>query len=230
MTLPRVVVVTGTDTEVGKTVVTAALAASIAREQRVAMLKPTQTGVGADDVGDTDEVRRLSGLESVHEGVRLRDPLAPTTAARREGVALPSVAEHAATVRHLAATHDVVLVEGAGGLLVGLDSHGAGLSELASALELPFGFVVVARAGLGTLNHSALTTEALRRRGHPVLGLVIGSVPRTPSLAETTNLTDLEPVTGVPVIGRVPAGVGNIPPAKFRSDAPSWFGPPVMRG
>ena len=230
MKLPRVVVVTGTDTEVGKTVVTAALAASIGREQKVAVLKPAQTGVGADDAGDAYEVRRLSGLESVHEGVRLRDPLAPSTAARREGVALPSVAEHAATVRELAATHDVVLVEGAGGLLVGLDGEGAGLSELASALELPFGFVVVARAGLGTLNHSALTTEALRRRGHPVLGLVVGSVPATPDLADTTNLADLEAVTGVPVIGRVPAGAGHMPPARFRSAAPTWFGPPVVRG
>jgi dethiobiotin synthetase len=133
------------------------------------------------------------------------------------------VAEHAATARELAATHDVVLVEGAGGLLVGLDGEGAGLSELASALELPFGFVVVARAGLGTLNHSALTTEALRRRGHPVLGLVVGSVPSTPGLAEQTNLEDLEPVTGVPRIGGVPAGAARMPPAKFRSAAPSWF-------
>jgi dethiobiotin synthetase len=229
MRLPRVVLVTGTDTEVGKTVVTAALAASIGRDRKVAVLKPAQTGVGAEDSGDADEVRRLSGVRSVHEGTRLRDPLAPTTAARREGVTLPSIAEHASTVRSLAATHDVVLVEGAGGLLVGLDSDGAGLSELASELELPFGFVVVARAGLGTLNHSALTTEAIRRRGHAVLGLVVGSVPRVLGLAEQTNLADLEAVTGVPLIGRVPAGAGGIPPAEFRSAAPSWFGPPVAR-
>ncbi|HSE09438.1 MAG TPA: dethiobiotin synthase [Nocardioidaceae bacterium] len=229
MRLPRVVVVTGTDTEVGKTVVTAALAASIGRDRKVAVLKPAQTGVGDGDAGDADEVRRLSGLESVHEGIRLRDPLAPTTAARREGVTLPSVAEHAATVRELAATHDVVLVEGAGGLLVGLDSQGAGLSELASALELPFGFVVVARGGLGTLNHSGLTTEAIRRRGHPVLGLVVGSAPRVPGLAEQTNLADLEGVTGVPLIGMLPAGAGSMPPAEFRSAAPGWFGPPVTQ-
>lgn len=229
MTLPRVILVTGTDTEVGKTVVTAALAASLGRDRTVAVLKPAQTGVGDGDPGDADEVRRLSGVQSVHEGTRLRDPLAPTTAARREGVALPSVAEHAATVRELAATHDAVLVEGAGGLLVGLDSDGAGLPELASALEVPFGFVVVVRAGLGTLNHSALTIEALRRRGHPVLGLVVGSVPRVPGLAEQTNLADLEAVTGVPLIGLVPAGAGNMPPPEFRSAAPSWFGPPVAR-
>ena len=230
MTLPRVVLVTGTDTEVGKTVVTAALAASISRERKVAVFKPTQTGVGADDAGDAEEVRRLSGVESVHEGVRLRDPLAPTTAARRERVLLPSVTEHAGTVRELAATHDVVLVEGAGGLLVGLDGDGAGLCELASALELPFRFVVVARAGLGTLNHSALTTEALRRRGHPVLGLVVGSVPPTPGLAEQTNLEDLEAVTGVPRIGGVPAGAAGMLPVEFRAAAPSWFSPCIVGG
>jgi len=229
MTLPRVIVVTGTDTEVGKTVVTAALAATIGRDRTVAVLKPTQTGVAADEAGDADEVRRLSGLASVHEGVRLRDPLAPTTAARREGVALPTVVEHAATARELASIHDVVLVEGAGGLLVGLDGEGAGLSEMAFALGVAYGFVVVARAGLGTLNHSALTAEALRRRGHPVLGLVIGAVPAAPGLAEQTNLVDLEPVTGLPVVGGVPAGAGLLPVDEFRAAAPSWFGPPVVR-
>lgn len=227
MSLPRVMIVTGTDTEVGKTVVTAALAATLARHRTVAMLKPAQTGVGPHDAGDADEVRRLSGVHSVHEGARLRDPLAPTTAARREGVALPSVLEHAQKVHTLAASHDAVLVEGAGGLLVGLDSHGAGLPELAAELELPCGFVVVARAGLGTLNHSGLTLEALRRRGHPVLGLVVGSVPQTHGLAEQTNLEDLEAVTGAPLIGCVPAGAGSVPPDKFRCAAPSWFGPPI---
>jgi dethiobiotin synthetase len=229
MKLPRVIIVTGTDTEVGKTVVTAALAASLSRTREVAVLKPAQTGVGPGDPGDAGDVRRLSGVESVHEGVRLRDPLAPTIAARLEGVPVPSVRDHAATVHELATSHDVVLVEGAGGLLVGLDADGAGLPELAAALEVPVGFVVVAGAGLGTLNHSGLTLEALRRRGHPVLGLVVGSVPQTPGLAEQTNLEGLETVTGAPLIGCVPAGAGSLPSGEFCSAAPSWFGPPITR-
>lgn len=229
MTLPRVVVVTGTDTEVGKTVVTAALAASFRRDRKVAVLKPAQTGVGPHDPGDADEVRRLSGVESVHECVRLRDPLAPTTAAGREGVVLPSVAAYAATASELATTYDVVLLEGAGGVLVGLDNEGAGLCELTSALDVSFGFVVVARAGLGTLNHTGLTVEALRRRAHPILGLVVGSVPKMPGLAEQTNLADLEAVTGVPLIGGVPAGAGSMPPTEFRAAASSWFAPPIAR-
>jgi dethiobiotin synthetase len=225
MRLPHVFLVTGTDTEVGKTVVTAALAACLARHGTVAVFKPTQTGVGPGERGDVDEVRRLSAVTSVHEGVRLREPLAPTTAARREGVALPSVAEHAAAVHALAADHDTVLVEGAGGVLVGLDGDGNGLPDLAEHLDVSFGFVVVARAGLGTLNHTRLTVEALQRRELPVLGVVIGAVPAAPGLAERTNLEDLPTVTGVPVLAGVPAGAAALPSETFAPAAPCWFSP-----
>lgn len=224
---PRVVLVTGTDTGVGKTVVTAALAASLSRHGKVAVYKPAQTGVGPDDPGDAEEVRRLSGATSVHEGVRLRHPLAPTTAARLEGARLPTVTDHAEAVHRLADAHDTVLVEGAGGLLVGLDAEGAGLSELASRLRVPFAFLVVVRAGLGTLNHTGLTVEALHRRGLPVSGLVVGSVPGSPGLAERTNLEDLTEVTGVPVVGGVPDGAGLLDQEAFRAAAPTWFEVPT---
>ncbi|HSE69430.1 MAG TPA: dethiobiotin synthase [Nocardioidaceae bacterium] len=227
MSLPRVLVVTGTDTEVGKTVVTAALAACLAPDRPVAVFKPAQTGVGSSDPGDVDEVRRLSGVTAVHEGVRLRHPLAPTVAARLAGVPLPSVAEHAESVHRLAATHGTVLVEGAGGVLVGLDGAGANLADLASRLTLPVAFVVVARAGLGTLNHTGLTVEALRARDQTVLGVVVGAVPDRPGLAERTNLDGLAEVTGVPVLGKVPSGAGRLPPESFRSVARTWFTPPI---
>lgn len=221
--LPRVILVTGTDTDVGKTVVTAGLAAHLSRHGSVAVYKPAQTGVGTEDRGDAEEVRRLSGVPSVHEGVRLRDPLAPTTAARREGRVLPGVADHAATVQALAARHDRVLVEGAGGLLVGLDDEGSGLAELASLLAVPFAFLVVVRSALGTLNHTGLTVEALRRRRLPVLGLVFGSVPESPGLAERTNLDELGAVTQVRVVGGIPEGAGLLPPEQFRAAATTWF-------
>jgi dethiobiotin synthetase len=227
VTLPKVLVVTGTDTEVGKTVVTAALATCLGRDRTVAVFKPAQSGVGGGEAGDVDEVRRLSGTTSVHEGVRLRDPLAPTTAARREGVALPTVADHARTVRQLAAYHDTVIVEGAGGVLVGLDGERAGLADLAAAVGLPLGFVVVARAGLGTLNHTALTVEALHRRSLAVLGVVVGSLPADPALAEQTNLEDLGTVTGVRLLGAVPAGVADLSPQDFRAAASTWFVAPL---
>ena len=223
MTIPRVVIVTGTDTGVGKTVVTAALGSAWSARGTVAVYKPAQTGVRPDEPGDIDEVRRLSGLEDVHEGIRLRDPLAPDTAARREGVALPTMKQHAETVGDLLTRRDLVLVEGAGGLLVGLDVDGHGLSELAEALAVPSAFVVVVRAGLGTLNHAALTVEALRARNLTTLGLVVGAYPGQPNLAERTNLEDLPAMTGVPIIGRVPERAAILSPDEFRSSARSWF-------
>ena len=228
MSLPRVVVVTGTDTGVGKTVVTAALAACLGSRAQVAVFKPAQTGLGTGEPGDLDQVRRLTGASSLHEGVRLRDPLAPTSAARREGVVPPTVAEHAETVLRLAGSHDVTLVEGAGGLLVGLDGDGRGLADLAADLDVPFGFVVVTRQGLGTLNHTRLTVEALRTRHLPVVGLVVGAAAAEPDLAAAENLRDLPVVTGAPLVGQVPAGVGDLARVEFTARAPGWFGQPFV--
>ena len=219
-----IILVTGTDTGVGKTITTAALAVRARLQGSVAVVKPAQTGVTPDEAGDLAEIQRLTGITELHEGIRLRDPLAPTTAARRERVALPSVESHAKTVDDLARSHDTVLVEGAGGLLVGLDAEGNDIAGLAARLTMPFTFVVVARSGLGTLNHSGLTVEALRRRELPVEGLVIGAWPQQPDLAEQCNLEDLPAVTGVPVIARIPAGAGALERDAFTAAAPGWFG------
>jgi len=219
-----IILVTGTDTGVGKTITTAALAVRAAVNGPVAVVKPAQTGVLADEPGDLAEVRRLTGLTDLHEGVRLRDPLAPTAAARREGVPVPTVEDHAKFIDDLAGTHDTVLVEGAGGLLVGLDADGNNLADLAGHLSTSFAFVVVTRSGLGTLNHTGLTVEALRARGLPLDGLIVGSWPAEPDLAEQCNLEDLPATTGVPVIGRIPANVGLLDQAAFTSAAPGWFG------
>lgn len=216
-----IIVVTGTDTDVGKTGVTAALA--VLAGESVAVVKPAQTGVLPGEPGDLAEVGRLSGVTVLHEGVRLPEPLAPTTAARRAGIVLPSVEECAASIDDLARRYETVLVEGAGGLLVGLDAEGNSLADLAEHLTSPFQFVVVARAGLGTLNHAGLTVEALRVRGLPVDGLVIGSWPAEPDLAERCNLDDLPATTGVPVIARIPAGVGGWSREEFRAAVPGWF-------
>jgi dethiobiotin synthase len=216
----KVLFITGTDTGVGKTVVTAALAARATGT--VAVVKPTQAGL-TDGAGDLQEVERLTGQTDLHEGIRLLDPLAPTTAGRRRGVALPPVEAHAKTIADLAADRDLVLVEGAGGLLVGLDEAGRNLADLAAELSVPSSFVIVVRAGLGTLNHTGLTVEALRRRNLPITGLVIGSWPAEPDLAERCNLEDLPATTGVPVIGRIPADAGRLDQAAFTAAAPGWF-------
>jgi dethiobiotin synthetase len=217
----RAVFVTGTDTGVGKTVVTAALAASTAATgARVHVVKPAQTGVGPDGPGDAAEVRRLAGVP-VSEGVRLRDPLAPDTAARREGVALPTLEAQRDAI--LATGADVTLVEGAGGVLVRLGPDWD-LRDLATAVaaQVPVGVVVVVRSGLGTLNHAALTVDALGRRGLAVLGLVVGAAPSAPGLADRENLRDLPAMTGVPVLGAVPDGAAALDPAAFRSAARDW--------
>jgi dethiobiotin synthase len=219
----KVLFVTGTDTDVGKTVVTAALACKGSTAGTVAVVKPAQTGVTSEQPGDLDEVRRLTGLTDLHEGVRLLEPLAPTTAGRRQGIALPPIEIHAKTIEDLAASRDLVIVEGAGGLLVGLDEDGHDLADLAARLDVPFAFVVVARAGLGTLNHAGLTVEALRSRGLPIAGLVIGSWPAEPDLAEQCNLEDLPATTGVPMVGRIPAGAGQLDRRLFTSSAPAWL-------
>ena len=208
-----VVVITGTDTGVGKTIVTAALAAlAHAGGARVAVVKPVQTGVAVDEPGDLDDVRRLSRVEDLHELARFGDPLAPATAARRANVMAPPVAQLAACVRELV-DRDLVLVEGAGGLLVHLDAGGGTLADLAGELDAPA--IVVTRAGLGTLNASALTCEALAARGIECLGLVIGAWPAAPDLAAISNLDDLPAYTRRRVLGRLPEGSGTLAPDAF---------------
>ena len=228
--LPSVVLVTGTGTDVGKTVATAALTASLrARGSAVAVVKPAQSGVEPGQPGDLDAIRALLGDDpgvSCHEFVRVGPPLAPDTAARVSGVALPTIAEHVRSITALVPTADVVLVEGAGGLLVRLDSRGGTLADLGVALRykgVSVGAVLVVAAGLGTLNHTALTAEALRARQLPLLGVVIGSWPTNPGLAERSNLDDLPVAAGAPLLGLLPQGVGSHDAELFRAQAPTWF-------
>lgn len=227
--LTSVVLVTGTGTEVGKTVATAALAAVVrARGSRVAVVKPAQTGLAPGEPGDVDEVRRLVGDDlETHELVRLPDPLSPEAAARHAGTRLPPVAAHAKRIAEIAAGTEVVFVEGAGGLLVRLDERGGTLADLGTGLRykgIGCGVVLVASAGLGTLNTAALTAEALAARSLPLLGVVIGSWPAEPGLAERSNLVDLPRVTGAPLWGRIPHGAGAMTSADFLAAVPAWFG------
>ncbi|MET9494280.1 dethiobiotin synthase [Streptomyces sp. NPDC006552] len=225
MTRSGVLVVTGTGTEIGKTVTTAAVAAAAVRAGRsVAVLKPAQTGVAPGEPGDADEVVRLAGgaVTPVELG-RYPEPLAPGTAARRAGLAPVRPAQVAEAAEKLAAAHDLVLVEGAGGLLVHFDAEGATLADAARLLGAPV--LVVARAGLGTLNSVQLTAEALRARGLAQAGVVIGSWPRRPGLAERCNVGDLPRVAGAPLLGAVPAGAGELDPAAFRARAAEWLAP-----
>lgn len=191
--------ITGTDTDVGKTVATAALAArELAAGRRVAVYKPTQTGVLPGERGDAQNIAAWlgspAGLE-VREGIRLREPMAPVDAALVEGgpaavAQLPLLGDHLERIRELAESSDTVLVEGAGGLLVGLTAAGQTIADL--ALALGAGLVVVARPDLGTLNHTALTLEAAVRRGFASGTLLLGSYPARPGALHQRNLANLQ--------------------------------------
>jgi dethiobiotin synthetase len=210
-------VVTGTGTGVGKTVVAAAVAA-LARVagRRVAYLKVAQTGVPGD-VPDVDVLRRLVGAVETREGARFPDPLSPEAAARHAGRPPVDLAAVRATAAKLAATYDLVLLEGAGGLLVRFDPTGATLADLAASLAA--GVLVVTGAGLGTLNTSALTLEAMAKRGLRLDGLVIGAWPADPGLAERSNLADLAAIAGQPLAGALPAGAGALDRTEFLAAA-----------
>lgn len=219
-----ILVVTGTGTGVGKTVVTAALAAlARGRGASVAVVKPAQTGVGPGDPSDVAAVRRLAGVDDVHEYARFPDPLSPAAAARHARLPPLEVATAAARVRDLADTRRLVVVEGAGGLLVRFDEEGATIADLARLLAAPV--LVVVRPGLGTLNDTALTLEALAHRGLELAGLVIGRWPAEPDLAARSNVRDLETLAARPLAGAIPAGVGGLAAAAFLAVARAGLAP-----
>lgn len=184
--------VTATDTGVGKTFITTALAAALrARDRDVAVFKPVQSGAAADDPsGDA----ALLGADCVYA---FAAPLAPLVAARAEGRTI-ELEPILARARELAREHELLLVEGAGGLLVPL-AEDLDLADLAVALGLPL--VIVARAGLGTVNHTLLTIEAARARGLELAGVVLNG-RSDESTAENAAL--IEAGSGVRVAARVP--------------------------
>jgi dethiobiotin synthetase len=212
---PQRLTICGTDTGAGKTISAAAIArTAIAAGRTVGVLKPLQTG----DDDDGAEVDRLCGREVARTGRRLAAPLAPAVAARLEGVRLepPAIV---AWVR-AEATADTVVVETAGGSAVEV-TEGYDMAALASDLGFPV--LITCRAGLGTLNHTLLTAEHLRRRGATVAGLVVCGYPAEPGLAESTNLRELPRLTGLPIVGVIPV-LEQVSPAAFDA-APAWLAP-----
>ena len=221
-----VVVITGTNTGVGKTVVTAALAcnARVAGRQ-VAVCKPVQTGT-ADGDDDLAEIGRLSGVTDLVGVARYPRPLAPVTAAEDAGLPLPSKADLLAAIRAVDAPGRLTLVEGAGGLLVELAADGVTLRDLAVELHAPV--LIVAEAGLGTLNHTALTLEALGVKRLSCAGLVIGSWPAQPGAAEKSNRDTLAEMA--PVRAALPAGVATVSTADFTALSARAFDPDWVAG
>ncbi|WP_417453510.1 dethiobiotin synthase [Kiloniella sp.] len=195
--------VTGTDTEVGKTFVSAALVESL----RASYWKPVQTGPVQDH--DTPEIQRLTGgaYRKIYPcSYSFPDPLSPHEAARRvretidlDKIELPSISEN-----------EFLIVEGAGGALVPLNDQFM-MTDLMVKVNLPV--VIVARSGLGTINHTLLTIEALQRRGITLAGVIMNgpknkgnreAIEEYGKIAVVAELPRCEVVTPETIIGLLP--------------------------
>lgn len=209
--------ITGTDTGVGKTLVTAMILVGLQEAGlRVAAMKPVETGCPVREgrlvPADAEYLRtvgRLAEPPGAMAPYTFALPAAPWAAAReaRVEIVLDRIAEAYAA---LASRADCVLVEGAGGLLVPL-ADGVQFPEVARRLGTPV--VIVARSGLGTLNHTQLTVREGSRAGLEVLGIVLNDGRAAPDLAEEANLALLDALVGVPILGRIPPLAGR-PPAR----------------
>jgi dethiobiotin synthetase len=206
-----VLVITGTGTGIGKTVATAALAchARLAGID-VAVCKPVQTGTQDGD-DDLREVARLAGVTELHSLAKFPEPLAPLAAATNAGAELPSRASLHELIAAADRTGRLTLVEGAGGLLVEIGAGGVTLRDIAADLGAPV--LTVVAPGLGTLNHTTLTLEALAHRNVESAGLVIGAWPAQPGPAEIDNRDALARLG--PVRAALPAGAGLVSVTDF---------------
>ena len=183
--------ITGTDTGVGKTFVSCALARGLrAAGVDVGVMKPIETGVPAEGPEDARALRLAAGVDDPLDlicPVRFPLPASPEAAARAEGQTVSLAPIHDA-FDSLARRHRFMLVEGAGGLLVPIDAH-TDMADLARRLDLPL--LLVARAGLGTVNHTRLTLEAAEARGLEVFGVVISHSAAKEPEGDRRNLEGL---------------------------------------
>ncbi len=195
--------VTGTDTDVGKTVVSAWLLAHL----DACYWKPVQAGTGPET--DTQTVRRLAEVPEdriLPEVYVLKEPMAPHEAARREGISIDMA-------KFLAPQDDrLLIVEGAGGLLVPLNEQDYVIDHIQD-LNLPV--ILVARSTLGTINHTLLSLEALRRRGLVLAGVVING-PESPH-----NRAAIERYGKTQVIAEIPR-LDTVTRSALRQIAPEF--------
>jgi dethiobiotin synthetase len=201
---PRGIFVTGTDTGVGKTIVAATLARLLRMNGvAVGVMKPVTSGCREEDGKLVSDDARLlcqaAGIQLCDDVApyRLHESIAPAEAARIDGVRIDFSNVKAAFDR-LASSYQYVIVEGAGGLMVPL-SGGLLVADLARELELPL--LVVARPGLGTINHTVLTCFAARQLGLQVAGVIVNGMPASPGLAEQGAPHQIGSLCGAPVLG-----------------------------
>ncbi|ASK63901.1 dethiobiotin synthase [Virgibacillus phasianinus] len=198
--------VTGTDTDIGKTFVTAGIAASLKNQGvDVGVFKPMLSGVSRDNSNsDAAILRAMSGDGSPIERVnpfQFNDPLAPYVAAERErrSVGLDDVI---ASWKEVKDKHRFFMIEGAGGLAVPLGERFL-VADLAKAIGYPL--LIVARPHLGTVNHTLLTISFARNLGIEIAGIIINGIKKHDNgVAEQTNPELIEKFSEVPVLGTIP--------------------------
>ncbi|HET6419082.1 MAG TPA: dethiobiotin synthase [Geobacteraceae bacterium] len=202
------VFITGTDTGVGKTVVTAVLAKLLRdRGFKAGVMKPVTSGcavAGGKLISEDAELLKwASATRSPDADIApylLREPLAPSVSAAIDGVNIQFDAILHSFLR-LTAANDFVLVEGAGGLMVPLTENRL-VSDLIRVLDLPL--IIVARPNLGTVNHTLMTCFCAKRMDIEVKGIIIGNYPENPGTAEVYAASMIEEFSGVPVLGVFP--------------------------
>jgi dethiobiotin synthetase len=196
--------VTGTDTGVGKTLVSVALITAFRKAAlKVGTMKPIETGVGEDGPLDAIALRDAAGSTAPLSTIcpqQFALPAAPNAAASAEGREV-DLDQIDAAYETLAKGRDLMVVEGAGGLLVPIRDDWT-MAELAHSLDLPL--LVVARASLGTINHTALTLEVAASKRLPVLGVIISHAGGPISAADASNLLALKKFLGNRLIGEIP--------------------------
>ncbi len=192
--------ITGTDTNVGKTVATYALGTMLKSQgYDVGVMKPVQCG-GSDAQFLKDRLEIKDDLSLINP-CYVKEPLSPHLAFRRTGkkVDLKKIQK---SFDALCARHDVVLVEGAGGLMAPLSAAYFN-ADLIKMLDIPL--VIVARLGLGTINHTILTINQAKAYGLTIEGIIFSDTdPKAKSLAERTNPKEIEKITKVKVLGIIP--------------------------
>jgi dethiobiotin synthetase len=195
--------ITGTDTGVGKTVVAAGLVASLRNSgMDIGVMKPIETGFSLRS-SDAFFLQRTAGVSDLLDSItpyRLKHPLSPYAAAQIERISIRFEKIRRAYHR-LLEEHQALLVEGAGGLLVPI-TRKMTMADLALRLDLPL--LIVARTGLGTLNHTLLTVEVAKRRGVRVAGVIFNHLVQRRGLAEKTNPSVIKDFLSVPILGEIP--------------------------
>lgn len=200
--------ITGTDTGIGKTLISGTLALSLRkRGMNIGVMKPAESGCkrveGKLIPSDALFLKELSGSNDDIDLInpyRLEHPLAPGTAAEMEGVKIEMERITEAYIR-LESIHELMLVEGSGGLFVPLNDSTL-ISDLIKALNLPA--IVIARSSLGTINHTLLTLKTAEASSIEVLGVIINHISPHIGLAEETCASTIKKFTSIPILGSFP--------------------------